>query len=316
MVELRVPSYDDVLRARELVGTRVRRTPAMVVDVPAPAGPRAVTLKLELVQHSGSFKVRGAFHSVLSAPQRPTALVAASGGNHGLAVAHVGRALGLPARVFVPRSAPAVKVQAIAALGAQVHQVGSTYAEAMEASGEEATRPGVLALHAYDSWATVAGQGTIGLEIAEQVPDLDTVVVAVGGGGLMSGLATALSGAASSARVVAVEPSGCPTLHSALRSGGPVPVAVGGVAADSLGASRLGDIAHEVSARQDVSSVLVEDVEILRARRWLWDSVRLAAEPGAATALAAVLAGRWRPEGDERVCVVVCGANADPSDLS
>ncbi len=315
MGELRVPTYDEVRRAADLIGQRVRRTPVVAVEVPTPTGERPVTLKLELLQHSGSFKVRGAFHSVLSASPEPEVLVAASGGNHGLAVAHVGHALGLPAEIFVPRTAPSVKVRAIAALGARVHQVGATYAEAMEASREAARRPGVLALHAYDSWGTVTGQGTLGLEIAAQVPGVDRVLVAVGGGGLMAGVATALGGAEPRAGVVGVEPRSCPTLDAALRAGAPMSVEVGGVAADSLGASRLGDIAHTVAHAQDVTSVLVSEEDVTASRQWLWRSLRLAVEPGAATALAALLSGAWSPPVDERVCVVVCGANADPSDL-
>ena len=314
--QLRVPTYDDILRARELIAGRVRRTPVLEVEVPTRSGTRPVALKLELLQHSGSFKPRGAFHSVLTAGERPDELVAASGGNHGLAVAHVGRVLGIAARIFVPRSAPAVKVEAIRRLGAEVDLVGETYAEAMAASREAAGRPGALALHAYDSWGTVAGQGTLGLEIAEQVAGADTVVVAVGGGGLMAGTALALSGAAAGCRVVAVEPTRCSTLRTALEEGAPVVVEVGGVAADSLGASRLGDIAHHVARQHRVASVLVEDDAITDARRWLWRATRLAAEPGAATALAALLSGVWAPEDGERVCVVVCGGNADPAGLS
>jgi threonine dehydratase len=314
--QVRVPTYDEVAAARELIAGRVRRTPVVEVEVPTPSGARSVVLKLELLQHSGSFKPRGAFHSVLSGQERPDVLVAASGGNHGLAVAHVGHALGMAARIFVPRSAPAVKVAGIRALGAEVDQVGDTYAEAMAASTEEAGRPGVMALHAYDSWGTVTGQGTLGLEIAEQVVDADTVVVAVGGGGLMAGVATALSGAAPGCRVVAVEPRRCPTLSTALQQGAPLAVEVGGVAADSLGASRLGDIASHVARERGVTSVLVDDPAIIAAQRWLWRAARIAAEPGGATALAALLSGAWVPAEGERVCVVVCGGNADPAGLS
>jgi len=306
-----VPTYDDIRRAGDLVAARVRRTPVIDVQV---AG-HAVTLKLELLQHAGSFKVRGAFTSVLSAPTRPSTLVAGSGGNHGLAVAYVGHALGIGTRIFVPQTAPAMKVNAIAALGADVVEEGTTYAEAHEASQEAVGRPGVLALHAYDSWGTVTGQGTLGLEISEQVPGVDTVLVAVGGGGLMGGVASALAGAAPTARVVAVEPERCPTLHTALEQGGPVEVPVGGVAADSLGASRLGAIAFEVARARDATSLLVGDEDIASARRWLWRELRLAAEPGGATALAALLSGAHVPRVGERVCVIVCGANADPSDL-
>ncbi len=312
MSDLHVPTYDDIRGAAGRVAPWVRRTPTLDVETRG----RRVTLKLELLQHAGSFKVRGAFTSVLTAPESPGTLVAASGGNHGLAVAYVGHALGIATRIFVPRSAPAVKVDAIASLGAGVTQVGATYAEAFEASGEAASCPGVLALHAYDAWGTVAGQGTLGLEIAEQVPDVDTVLVAVGGGGLMSGLCHALAGALPAARVVAVEPEACPTLHRALEQGGPVDVAVGGVAADALGASRLGAIAWATVQEHSTQSVLVTDEAINDARRWLWQAARIAAEPAGAAALAALLSGAYEPVDDERICVVVCGGNADPSSLS
>ncbi len=306
-----MPTYDDILHVQELVRPWVRRTPTLEVVI----GEHPVTLKLELLQHTGSFKVRGAFTSVLAATEPPTGLVAASGGNHGLAVAYAGHALGIETSIFVPQGAPPVKVQGIAALGAQVTQVGTTYAEALAASQAAAARPGVLALHAYDAWGTVAGQGTLGLEIAAQRSDVDTVLVAVGGGGLVSGVTLGLTGRASTTRVVGVEPERCPALHAALEQGRPVEVQVGGVAADSLGASRLGEIAFEVARSAGTSSVLVTDEQIHRARSWLWRHARIAAEPGGATALAAVLGGGYVPAEGERVCVVVCGGNADPAGL-
>ena len=299
---------EDVGRAAELVRGRVRRTPVLEVELP---DGRPVVLKLELLQHTGSFKPRGAFTSVLSARHRPDLLVAASGGNHGLAVAHVGRELGIPARVVVPGTAPEIKVRRLRALGAEVVQVGSTYAEALAESAEAAARPGALAIHAYDAPPTVAGQGTVGLELEEDARP-DTVLVAVGGGGLMGGVATWFDGGA---RVVAVEPRTTDALHEALRAGRPVATTPTGVAADSLGASVIGDIAFEVARRTGVESVLVEDAAILQARRWLWREVRVAAEPGGAAALAAVLSGAHRPAEGERVAVIVCGANADPATL-
>ncbi len=306
-----VPTPDDVRRAAELVRPWVRRTPVLEVDVDGVP----VTLKLELLQHTASFKVRGAFTTVLSASPRPERLVAASGGNHGLAVAHVGRRLGLPTRVFVPTSAPAVKVRAIGRLGAEVHQVGTTYAEAYDASRAAAAEDGVLALHAYDAPGTVAGQGTVGLEVAEQVEDVDTVLVAVGGGGLVAGVALGLEAGGSSARVVAVEPEACPTLHTALALGEPTRVEVGGLAADALGASTIGRIGFEVARSHDLASLLVTDDDVAAARQWLWSQARVAAEPAGAAALAPLLSGAHRPRSGERVCVVVCGGNADPSDL-
>jgi len=310
--EHRVPTYDDIRAAAALIAPWVRRTPVLELDVDG----RAVALKLELHQHAGSFKPRGAFTNVLAAEPRPSGLVAASGGNHGLAVAYVGHAIGIPTRVFVPKTAPAVKVDAIVALGAAVTRVGVTYAEALVASREAATGPGVLALHAYDSVATVSGQGTLGIEIGEQLPDVDTVMVAVGGGGLVAGVTLGLRGVRPSARVVAVEPESCPTLHRALEAGGPVDVQVGGVAADALGASRSGEISYAVAAEHGPASVLVSDEAILEAQRWLWREARVAAEPAGATALAALLSGAYVPGEGERVCVVVCGGNADPAGLT
>ncbi len=312
MTPATVPTYGDIAKAAALIEPHVRRTPTVDVDVHG----HRVTLKLELLQHGGSFKVRGAFTSVLGATDRPGMLVAASGGNHGLAVAYVGHSLGIETRIFVPRSAPDVKVRAIAALGAEVTQVGDTYAEALIASREAAGLPGALALHAYDARATVTGQGTLGFEIAEQVPDVETVLVAVGGGGLLAGVTCGLAGARPAARVVAVEPETCPTLHRAIGHGGPVEVLVSGVAADALGASRLGSIAWAVASEHHTPSLLVGDDAIMEARQWLWSRTRVAAEPAGAAAFAALLSGAYVPRDAERVCVIVCGGNADPSTLS
>ncbi len=308
------PTSEDIRRAVALVAPWVRRTPVLRVEV---AG-HPVDLKLELLQHSGSFKVRGAFHSVLAARRDGTevrTLVAASGGNHGLAVAYAGHRLGLPTRVFVPESAPAIKVDAIAALEAEVRRVGATYAEALAASREAAGEPGALALHAYDSHGTVTGQATLGVEVAEQLPDADTVLVATGGGGLYAGVTRGLAATRTGTTVVPVEPVTCPTLHAAVAAGRPVPVEVGGVAADALGASQAGEIAVTTAREHDAEPLLVEDDDIVQARRWLWREARVAAEPAGAAALAAVLSGRYRPAAGEAVCVVVCGGNADPGDL-
>jgi threonine dehydratase len=302
------PSRQEIAAAYALAGPYLRRTP--VIDVALPDG-RPVTLKLELLQHTGSFKPRGAFTSVLTAPERPRTLVAASGGNHGLAVAHVGRTLGIPARVFVPETAPDAKVSRLRALGAEVHQVGQVYADAFVASAAAAQEPGAMALHAYDAPGTVTGQGTVAMELDEQC-DADTVLVAVGGGGLIGGVASWFAG--SGTRVVAVEPEGCAALSAALDAGRPVATHPTGIAVDSLGASTIGSICFAVARATGMPAVRVPDDAIAEARTWLWRELRLAAEPGGATALAALLCGAWQPDG-ERVAVVVCGANADPSDL-
>ncbi|MFW6775491.1 serine/threonine dehydratase [Nocardioides sp. CPCC 205120] len=308
-----VPTRARVEEVAAAIAPYVRRTPVLDVDVEG----QLVTLKLELLQHAGSFKPRGAFASVLAAPETPARLVAASGGNHGLAVAYVGATLGIPAEVFVPATAPAVKVAGLRARGAHVHLVGTTYAEAYAASLEAAAAPGALALHAYDAPLTVTGQGTLARELEQQVADgavgdrLDTVLVAVGGGGLAGGVAAWFAG--TTTRVVAVEPVGCPTLHAALAAGEPVEVTPSGLGADSLGASRIGEIGF--AALRDATSVLVTEDAIREARSWLWAQTRLATEPGGAAALAALRSGAYVPASDERVAVVVCGGNGDPAEL-
>ncbi|WP_427017896.1 threonine/serine dehydratase [Pseudarthrobacter sp. P1] len=303
------PDRAAIEAAAALIGGRVRRTP--VVDVEYAPG-RTVTLKLEQLQHTGSFKPRGAFNSVLSASERPELLIAASGGNHGLAVAHVGAALGIPTEIFVPETAPQVKVNGIRSRGATVTLVGSSFAEAHQASVARAAETGGFQIHAYDGLATLTGQGTLGREIESQVPDADTIVVAVGGGGLMGGIASWWAGRAG---IIAVEPVGCPTLHSALAAGEPVDVEVSGIAADSLGARRIGNGGFAAAVNARATSVLVAPEDIVAARQFLWRELRIVAEPGGAAALAAVLSGAYVPAPDSRTVVVVCGANTDPSDL-
>jgi threonine dehydratase len=308
----------DVQAAAARLAGRIRVTPLAEAD-PGSFPPAArVWLKLELMQHTGSFKVRGAFNRIMSAAEQgslPAAgVVAASGGNAGLAVAYAAARHELPARVFVPAAAPEVKVARLRAYGADVVQAGSCYAEAYESAAKHAADVGALLCHAYDQTEVCAGQGTLGLELLEQTGgEFDTVLVAVGGGGLMAGIAAATRGRA---RVVGVEPVTIPTLHAALAAGRPVDVPVSGIAADSLGATRLGEIPFAVAARTGVRSVLVDDADIVAARRLLWDRYRLAVEHGAAAALAGLLSGAYRPAGSERVAVVLCGANTDPSSLA
>jgi threonine dehydratase len=297
---------DDISVAAERIGTYVRRTP--VVELTAD-----LWLKLELVQHTGSFKPRGMFNRVLASDVPAAGLTVASGGNAGLAVAFVGRALGHAVEVFVPAATPAVKVERLRDYGADVTLTGADYAEALVASETHAAETGALFVHAYDQPDVVAGQGTLGREMAEQVPGADTVLVSVGGGGLIGGIAAWYAGAV---RVVGVEPTGCPTLHAAREAGMPVDVRTEGVARDSLGARRLGAIAWEHVAAGHISdSVLVDDEAIVAARRWLWQEARVATEPGTAAAIAALRAGAYKPARGETVVVVICGANADPSDL-
>ena len=295
---------EDVHAAQRRIDGRVRRTPLLGV---APE----LWFKLEFVQHAGSFKTRGMVNRMLAAgPLPPAGVVAASGGNAGLAAAFAAAELGAPAEVFVPVTAPAVKVAKLGKLGARVVQAGREYAEAYAAAVEHARSTGALFCHAYDDPDMVAGNGTLGLELAEQV-EFDTVLVAVGGGGLVAGVAAALPGA----NVVAVEPESCPTLRSALEHGGPVDVAVSGVAADSLGARRLGEIAYRIAVDRNLTSLLVDDRAIVDARRRLWEDHRLVVEHGTAAAYAALTGDVYRPAPGERVVVLLCGANTDPADL-
>jgi len=304
----------DVDSAATRIAGYVRATPLIEAGAFPPAG--TVWLKLEQLQHTGCFKVRGALNRILSAAERaelPAAgVVAASGGNAGLAVAYAAARRSLPARVYVPETAPAVKVARIRGYGADVVQTGSKYADAYEAAAKHAAESGALFCHAYDQPEVCAGQGTVGRELLEQA-QLDTVLVAVGGGGLMAGVAAATE---NRARVVGVEPTTIPTFSAALAAGGPVDVEVSGVAADSLGATRLGDIAYAVAVRTHARSVLVDEADIIAARKRLWEDHRLAVEHGPAAAYAALLAGAYRPSEGERIAVVLSGANTDPATLT
>ncbi|GAB3824934.1 threonine/serine dehydratase [Kribbella italica] len=301
---------EQVEQAAVRIDGRVRRTPVLRVS-------ETVTFKLELLQHVGSFKPRGMFNRLLAAKEDGSltgvGAVTASGGNAGLAVAYAARELGVPARIFVPQNAPAAKVARLRTLDADVVQVGSEYAEAYAAAVVASEESGALFAHAYDQPEVVAGQGTLGLELLEQIDGFDTVLVAVGGGGLIAGIATAIG---DRARVVSVEPELAPTLARALEAGGPIDVQVGGVAADSLGARRIGEIAFEVAVRQNITPVLVDEAAITAARQELWREYRLATEHGAATAYAALTSGAYKPAADERIVVVVCGANTDLGTLS
>jgi threonine dehydratase len=304
----------DVEAAATRTVGRVRRTPVLPADPDAFRG----WFKLEYLQHTGTFKARGAVNRILGAQERgeldpAVGVVVASGGNAGMANAWAAAALGVPATVFVPTTAPAVKVERLRGYGATVVQTGSEYALAYAAAVERAAETGAVYCHAYDQREIAAGAGTLALELLEDLDGgVDTVLVAVGGGGLMAGVAAAVEGVA---RVVAVEPVGAPTLHAAVQAGAPVDVPVSGIAADSLGARRVGDIGWSVAVRTGVVPVLVTDDDLVAARRLLWAEHRIAVEHGAAAAFAALTAGAYVPAPDERVAVVLCGANTDPTDL-
>lgn len=313
--------YSDLTAAARRIAGHVRRTPVQLVEAGDPWLPAGGVLKLELLQHTGTFKPRGAFNRILSARERgeldpDVGIVVASGGNAGLANAFAAAAVGVPATVFVPSIVSPAKLRRLHEYGARVEQRGSEYAEAHAAAMDLVAETGAVYCHAYDQPEICAGAGTLGIELADQLAELgrevDTVLLAVGGGGLMAGVATAFEGRA---RVVGVEPANAPTLHEALAAGGPVDVGVSGVAADSLGARRLGSIAWEVAQRRGVAGVLVSDEAILEARRAVWDRYRVVLENGAAAPVAALMSGAYRPGDGERLAVVLCGANTDPSDL-
>jgi threonine dehydratase len=288
----------------------LRRTPTLALEADALGVAGQLVLKLEFLQVTGSFKPRGAFNRLLSAEIPEAGVIAASGGNHGVAVAYAAHRLGVPATIFVPTIAAPAKLKRIRDSGAEVIVSGSNYAEALALSMEGAKASGALVVHAYDQPEVILGQGTIGLELMAQAPNLDTVLIAVGGGGLIGGISLALAG--SGVRIIGVEPVLAPTLHGALAAGRPVPVEVAGVAADSLGAREVGPLALAILQEQGVRVLLVEDDAIRTAQRVLWHELRILAEPGGATALAALLSNGYRPQPGERVGVVLCGGNTDP----
>lgn len=307
-----MPAPDDIRAAAARIAPHVRRTPVIRL-APADSGLAfPLTLKLEQLQVTGSFKPRGAFNTLLSSSLPPAGVVAASGGNHGLAVAHAAQVLGVKAEIFVPEITPEAKRARIAAAGAKLVVGGGAYDEARRASEARAAETGALLVHAYDQEQVLAGQGTVGLEFEEQAPGLTHLVVAVGGGGLFGGIASWYQGRV---RMITAEPDGCPTMLAAGLARQPIDVPSLGIAADSLGARRIGRLAFDVMTAFGGQSVLAEDAAIRAAQRWLWDRLRVVAEPGGATALAVVLGKAWQPPPGAEVGVLVCGANCDPASI-
>jgi threonine dehydratase len=296
-----------IAEAERLIRPHIRHTPVMTVsmaDFGLEGG--AIDLKLECLQHSGSFKARGAFYNLLSRDVPEAGVVAASGGNHGAAVAYAAKALGIKSSIYVPAISPKAKTDRIRAYGADLVIGGEHYAEALAASREFAARTGAIEIHAYDQPETLIGQGTLGMEIEADLPGFDTLLVAVGGGGLIGGLAAWFAGRK---KVVAVEPEEAPTLNYALAAGKPVDAPAGGIAADSLAPKQVGQLMFPIARDHVAQSVLVSDEHIVAAQKALWDRVRIVAEPGGAAAFAAILSGRYVPAAGERVAVLVCGAN-------
>lgn len=292
-----------------MIRSHVRHTPVIEVDSSdfgVDCG--VLPLKLELLQHAGSFKPRGAFANLLLRKVPKVGVVAASGGNHGVAVAYAAHKLGIPAHIFVPKVAAATKQQRIRDLGAELIVAGELYNDALQASQEFVASSGALPIHAFDQPETLLGQGSVGLELERNGVQFDTLLTGVGGGGLIGGIAAWFAG---KVRIIAVEPHAAPTLQRALEAGRPVDAPAGGIAADSLAPRRVGEIMFPIAQRFIERVVLVEDAAIKAAQRSLWSVLRLASEPGGVAALSALTSGAYRPAKGERVAVLLCGSNTD-----
>jgi threonine dehydratase len=301
----------EVEAAWQRIRPHVRRTPVIELSAGTFRLAAPLALKLESLQPGGSFKARGAFHKLIASEVPVAGIVAASGGNHGVAAAYAARALGHKAEIFVPTVASPTKVARLKSYGAVVHQVGAVYAEARALSEKRAAETGALIVPAYEDEVVFAGAGSVALEFAEQAT-FDTLLVAVGGGGLIAGCAAAIG---ETVKIVAVETEGTPTLYEARRAGRPVEVAISGIAADALGASRIGVPNFEVAQKLVREAVLVSDDAVRTAQRALWEELRVVAEPSGATGLAALMAGAYKPAPGERVATLVCGANTDPGSV-
>ncbi len=308
-----MPSANQILSTYQIIKPHIRRTPVIDVDG-ADFGIEAarLVLKLESLQHAGSFKARGAFTHLLTRTVPAAGVVAASGGNHGAAVAYAAMKRRIPAKIFVPEVASAAKIQQISAYGADLKISGERYADALMASEAWVAQSGAMPIHAFDQEETLLGQGTVGLELEEQAADITTLLVAVGGGGLIAGIASWYQGRV---KVIGVEPERAPTLNRALAAGRPVDAEAGGIAADSLAPRRVGELVFPIIQRHVSSTVLVTDDAILDAQRLLWKSLRLVAEPGGAAALAALTSHRYLPAANERIAVLICGGNTTAVDF-
>lgn len=312
------PAREEVIAAYDAIAPHVRRTPVIAIDGRdfGLGNGAPILFKLEFLQRAGSFKTRGAFANLLLRDAPEAGVAAASGGNHGAAVAYAANALGVKARIFVPEIASPAKIAHIRACGAELVVAGARYDDAREACEAYIAETGALSVHAFEQRETLMGQGTVALELSAQAAEamigVDTILVATGGGGLIGGMAAYLEGRAT---VIAVEPEAAPTLHAAFAAGAPVDAPAGGVAADSLAPRRIGDAAFALARAYVERSVLVSDDAIVAAQQALWDVMRVASEPGGAAALAALLSGAYRPEPDERVAVLLCGANTAAVDF-
>jgi threonine dehydratase len=303
-----------ITAVENIIRPHIRRTPVMEAGgADFGLDSSRLIFKLELLQHAGSFKARGAFANLLTRPIPQAGVVAASGGNHGVAVAFAAMKLGVPAKIFVPSVASREKIERIRGYGAELVITGERYADALAASESWIAQTGAAAVHAYDQIETLLGQGTVGLEFEEQSPNLDTLLVAVGGGGLIGGVAAWYSGRT---KIIGVEPEAAPTLTNALRAGRPVDSPAGGIAADSLAPKRVGELMFPIAQRHVESVILVPDEAIQQAQEALWKVLRLATEPGGAAAFAALLSHRYQPKSRERVGVLLCGGNTTAVDFN
>ena len=298
---------DAIAAVAKIIRPYIRRTPVIAVDATDFGLPtQALTFKLELLQHAGSFKSRGAFTNLLTREVPKAGVVAASGGNHGAAVAFAAKRLGVPARIYVPEISSPAKIARIKSYGADLVVGGARYADAYAASETWAATSGALTVHAFDQRETMLGQGTLALELEEQAPEIDTLLVGVGGGGLIAGIAAWYRG---KVKVVGVEPERAPTLTKALAAGKPVDAEAGGIAADSLAPKQIGEQVFPIARDHVTEVVLVADDAIRAAQQSLWDVLRIVGEPGGSAATAALLSGRYRPKSGERVGIVISGGN-------
>jgi len=298
---------EQIAAVEKIIRPHVRRTP-ILEDSGADFRLDSISLifKLEFLQHAGSFKTRGAFANLLTREVPKAGVVAASGANHGVAVAYAAGKLGVPAKIFVPRVASSEKIERIRQFGADLVVVGERYADALAASEAWAAQSGAMRVHAYDQLETLLGQGSVGLELQQQCPQLDTLLVAVGGGGLIGGIAAWYAG---KIKLIGVEPEAAPTLANALNAGHPVDSPAGGIAADSLAPKRVGELMFPIAQKYVEKVILVRDDEITQAQQALWSVLRAVTEPGGAAAFAALLARRYQPAPGERVGVLLCGGN-------
>ena len=319
-------SRDEIRGTYDIIRPYIRRTPVVQLDLadldPAAGELPGVTLKLEQLQCAGSFKARGAFANLLLRDVPPAGVAAASGGNHGVAVAYAasrvgsgGKQRGVPARIFVPTVSAPAKMERIRQLGAELVVTGDRYADALAAAQAWVESSGAMSVHAFDQRETLLGQGTLGLELDGQADQLDTVLVPVGGGGLIGGIAAWFAGSDPKTRVIGVEPDGAPTLTRARAEGGPADAPAEGVAADALAPRRVGELVFPITQAHVEDVVLVGDAAILAAQRALWQAARIAAEPAASVGIAALLTGAYKPAPGERVAVVISGANMAPGQL-